>query len=532
MAEKAGPPGPLKGCERMAVLVMAVLCGAAVMELEVLGARIVSPWFGVSLFVWTALITVTLLSLAVGYYLGGRAADRRGSLRLLGLLVGLAGLWLLLTLFLRVPVLRAAVGLGVRGGALAAALLLFGPPLTLLGMVSPFCVQLILKDLRESGRTVGRLAALSTVGSFAGTLVTGFWLIPAFHVSQILAGSAFLLLALCALALTAASRRHAFALLLPLPAVLFLGRPPLARVVQPNGTKAEVVCREGSFYGQISVVDYTFPPRHTREMLIDGIIQGGIDVVDGQPIYPYTYALERAALTYNPGARRALVIGLGPGCVPARLARHGMTGDVVEIDPKVLDLAKRFFGFSEGAFTVVLDDGRTFLEKTSEKYDLVFLDAFSAENEPTYLLTQEAFRSMLRALNPGGVLAINLSGLAPGPGADNTALDSVMRTMATVFEETHAFMLAGAQSHSTIGFTLVGRVPGGHAAAAAAQALPVHPMALPALEGLLERMYSPKEGSGAVYTDDWAPIEAQAAEVKLLWRRAEIAATPAEILLD
>lgn len=518
--------------DRALLLAAAGLCGAAVMVTEVLGARIVGPWFGASLFVWTGLITVTLLSLTAGYYLGGRTADAGGTLGRLGWLVAGAGGWLLLLPLLRVPVLKAAMGLGLRTGALLAALLLFAPALTLLGMVTPWSVKLFLRDVAQTGRTVGRLSALSTLGSFVGTVATGFWLIPAFHVDQITAGLALMLLAVAA-GLLARGFRRSLPVLLMLPPLAFLQVPPLRRVVLPSGTVAEVVARRGSFYGQISVVDYSFGATRTRELLIDGIIQGGVDLADGRSIYPYPYAMEAAALASSPAAKRVLVIGLGAGVLPTRLAAYGMTGTVVDIDPEIADMAQRHFGFRPGAFQVVLSDGRPFLETTRERYDLVLLDAFSAENEPVHLMTAEAFQSIRGVLNPGGALVINCQGLGPDPGVRNPALDSLLKTLGTAFPDVAAFHYPPTWAPgSTVGFILIGHLPGGPQAVAPQALQPVHPSAEPSLEGLFQHAYHPAPGAGSVYTDGWVPLESDGAPIKLLWRRSTVEATPAEILLN
>lgn len=518
--------------DRILLLAAACLCGAAVMVTEVLGARIVGPWFGASLFVWTGLITVTLLSLAAGYYLGGRAADAGGSMARLGWLVAGAGGWLLFLPLVRVPVLKAAMGAGLRAGALLAALALFGPALTLLGMVTPFSVKLFLREVEQAGRTVGRLSALSTLGSFLGTVATGFWLIPAFHVDQITAGLAMALLMVAAILLGRAFRRSLPALLI-LPPLAFLPAPPLRRIILPSGATAEIVARQGSFCGQISVVDYRFGSTRTRDMLIDGIIQGGVDLADGRSIYPYPYAVEEAALASSPAAKKVLVIGLGPAILPNRLAAYGMSGTVVDIEPRIEDFARQHFGFRPGAFQVVLADGRTFIEGARERFDLVLLDAFSAENEPVHLMTSEAFRAIREILSPGGSLVINCQGLGPDPGAKNPALDSLLRTLGTAFPDVAAFYYPATWTPgSAIGYVLIGHLPGGPHDAVPPALLPAHPMAAPYLEGLFQHPYRPGPGAGSVYTDGWVPLEADGAPIKLLWRRATVDATPAEILLN
>jgi len=512
-------------------LVAAVLCGAAVMEVELLGARVLSPWFGVSFFVWTSLITITLLSLAAGYFAGGRLADQRASLKTLSVLVGVSGLFLLAVPLCRAAVLKASAGLGIRAGALVAAGVLFGPSLVLLGTVTPFAVKLLLKDMKNTGRTVGKLSALSTFGSFAGTLATGFWIIPSFHVDQIASGTSILLLALASSLWMAAGGKKA-AVLLVIPGFFFLKAPPLAEVVQPNGTKASVVCREESFYGQIAVVDYSYLDKRTREMLIDGIIQGGIDAVSGEPIYPFTYYLEQAALSHNPSARTALVIGLGPATMCNRLSKYGISGTVVEIDPKVAMLAEKYFNFVPAGFKVAIEDGRTFLERGGGNYDIVLLDAFSAENEPAHLLTVEAFESVKKKLNPGGVFAINLSGLAPGPGVDERVVDTVIRTLRSVFPRTFAYHSGFESAGGTISFTLGGMLPSGNVTTEGFVPLPVHPMAQPIVSGFMRNVYDVPSAQGPIYTDGWVPLESQGAEIKIKWREGEISSTPREILLN
>lgn len=155
------------------------------MVIEVLGSRVLGPFFGVSLFVWTSLITVTLVALAAGYAIGGRWCDRRDSPDGLYLILLAAGFLVLLVPWLKPVVLKASLPLGLRWGALASALLLFGPALFLLGCVSPYVIKLAAREMQHLGETVGAYYAASTAGSVAGTIVTGFFLIPTLGVNRI-----------------------------------------------------------------------------------------------------------------------------------------------------------------------------------------------------------------------------------------------------------------------------------------------------------------------------------------------------------
>lgn len=178
-------------------------CGAVVMAFEVLGSRVLAPFFGGTIFVWGSLISVFLAGLAVGYYGGGKAADIRPSNRVLGLIVLFPALWLLLF-----PLFQKAVltwifdaDLGERSGPLLAALVLFFIPAVFLGAVSPFTVKLRLFNLQKTGETVGSLYALATIGSLAGTLLTSFYLITLAGVGLLITLEGLLLLALSLLLL-------------------------------------------------------------------------------------------------------------------------------------------------------------------------------------------------------------------------------------------------------------------------------------------------------------------------------------------
>jgi MFS family permease len=218
--------------------------GAAVMVIEILGTRVIGPVFGVSLFVWSALLAVTLGSLAVGYYAGGALVDRHPRRQILGLLVAGSGALLGLTPLLRRPVLLCSESLGARGGALLSAFLLFAPALAALGAVGPVVVRLATEDYRAAGRRVGSVYAISTAGSLIGTLVTGFELVPAFDVDRILLGTAVLLVLLGAVPLALRGRPAALLALL-LPGISLAApapRLPAGIVIVERAQRNVVVC--------------------------------------------------------------------------------------------------------------------------------------------------------------------------------------------------------------------------------------------------------------------------------------------------
>ena len=141
------------------------ISGASVLALEILGTRILGPFYGVSIFLWSALITVTLAALSTGYFIGGWWADRGVKFERLSLLLAGAGIWLFIVPLIKRPVLSLIEPLGLRLSVLLGATILLFLPLTLLGMISPYAIKLKTTHLNEIGRSAGNLYAISTLAS-------------------------------------------------------------------------------------------------------------------------------------------------------------------------------------------------------------------------------------------------------------------------------------------------------------------------------------------------------------------------------
>lgn len=426
---------------KVLLIVTPLVTGAAVMMIELLGTRIISPYFGVSLYVWTSLITVTLVALAGGYWCGGHIADRKKKAGFLYLLISLAGFFLLFIPGLKKTFLVLSSHLGLRVGSLAGSFLLFFLPLFLLGAVTPYLVRLYAHDLGHIGKVVGHLYAISTAGSFAGTVLTGFVLIPHFKNESILLLVSATLLALpLAYWLFFREKKGASGLLpvilaaLAVPIVLsrLHAGPQGDQVI--NQTRFHIVAEENSAYGQIKVIDAN---DRFRILVLDGLTQNAIDLSSGLSVHAYTYALQLIARSYNPGGRTALAIGLGAGTVPSELRRDNFVVDCVEINPVMARVSEKYFGFNPAGLNLEIQDARYFVRNCRKKYDLIFLDAFNGDSVPEHLLTLEMFQDLKRLLNPGGVLSINFFGsLAP---EHSFGTCSLARTLQQVFVQVVAF---------------------------------------------------------------------------------------------
>lgn len=491
----------------------ALVCGAFVMVIEVLGSRVIGPFFGVSLFVWTALITVTMVALAAGYWAGGLLSGRGRSADLLYGLIAGAGAGALAVPLIKQTVLVAAVGLGLRTGALASAMVLFGPSLFCLGCVSPLLVRIAAREIRTVGRTAGRLYALSTLGSVAGTVLTGFLLIAWLGVDRIflLTGGSLLLLGCSWLFF-----RHRWA---ALPLLLF----PLAWVAvevnagaQPLGDGVSSLERVETFYGTLRVVDRVSPEQHRRELLIDGQLQGALDMRSGLPLSPIMYFLAFLPPSVNPAGRDCLVVGLGAGLVPRWYAGLGGHTEVVEINPEVVRLARERFDFPP-QIPVTVTDAREFLARPGRRYDFLILDVFNGDTTPDHLLSLEAFRLAKSRLAPGGVLALN----AAGSLRHETAMTrSILRTLREVFATVEAYPLFSPEEEPGWGNIAVIAHDGRPAAGRRPLVPPesVHPDLYSLVETYISRPAAVPEAEGAiVLTDGYNPFD-----VRDLWLKEQV----------
>lgn len=512
------------------LLFSAALSGALVMVVQVLGSRIIGPYFGVSLFVWTALITVTLLSLAAGYAMGGRLADRHPTPDWLYGIIVVAGLLVALVPFFKLPVIEATTALGLRAGAFVSASILFGPPLILLGCVSPFVVRIAAADWQHLGRTVGLFYAVSTAGSFAGTAVTGFYVIAYVGVSKAfyLCG---LLLCLLGVVYFVAFRARMLAPIVLVPfALAWVGEDPLPSVQMADGTQASLIDQGDSFYGNVKVVEYRGAAGQTREMMIDGLIQGGIDAATGQSIYEYAYLMEHLPFAAKPDIKTALLIGLGPGAVVRGYQQRGINTDVVDIDPLVVSMAEKHFGFRPQR-AVIVADGRTMLREPGPRYDAIVMDVFNGDITPGHLLSREAIEQVRSRLSPDGVFAMNLIGsLAP----DSRLLPAVVHTLRSQFSDVVAFPLFDASKPESASGNLVILARNGSldGALGVKSIGGVHPFAQAGVEAALAQGVRLADPAGALLlTDDYNPLDVFDAALHEGVRQTILKTTPVAILL-
>lgn len=397
------------------------VCGALVMIYEIIGSRIVSPYIGTSTYVWTSLIGVILGALSLGYWLGGKLADRKPDLKILAFVIFSAGGLVALTIFLKDAVLFAIVriSLGLEFKSFVAALVLFAPASVLLGFVTPYAVKLKMLSLADSGKTVGRLYALSTVGSIFGTFLAGFVLIPFVGSTRTLYLIAAILIGLSVLLVPFTFKKFNSAVLILLvvgigasETKIFYLRQVLnyqdidteysrLRIYEPeglrNGKKTRVLAFDPRFFQSVMYLD-------SDELALD---------------YAKFYHLLRH---FKPDFQKTLLIGGAAYSFPKDYLQRYKNAemDVVEIDPQMTEIAKQYFRLEENPrLKSIHEDGRFFLNRAETgKYDVVLMDAFgSLFTVPFQLTTIETVAQINRVLKDDGIAILNLGGAIEGKSA-------------------------------------------------------------------------------------------------------------------
>lgn len=488
------PPALTTGLRRYLFLT-AALTGAAIMIVEILGAKMLSPYVGLSHFVWTAQIAVTLVALACGYYFGGRWADRSQNPGRLYLAIAVAAAYLAVTVLICEPVAFWGLDFNLAVGSLLAAMILFFVPLALLAMTGPFLIRVITADVAGLGGNVGRLTAIGTLGSFIGTLCIGYLMLPLLANSTsmyLTAGGLALISGGYFLGFNRGSRTGAVAPLILLGGISWLATQP----PQNHHAVALERFRGNSHFGQIEVLDH--PDGTYRIYANDFLTQNNYDPVRKQSVSVFTHMLAGLGRAYTTNVQDVLCIGLGVGIVPMDFARHGARVDVVEINPAVAPVAAKFFDLNLDQIHLTIDDGRHFLNRCPKQYDVVVLDAFLGDSSPAHLMTREAFAAMRRVLRPGGVIVINaFCHLEPGQDFFATALN---RTLRSVF--------AGVRMHYNAGQAyLVAADRPQLDFLHPPQFNDVHPQVLAGVKSAFATVIELPSEAGQILTDDFNPVE-------------------------
>lgn len=443
--------------------IVVFLTGACVLVVEVLAVRVLSPYYGNTVFTVSSVISVVLLALSVGYYAGGVMADRQPSMRKFFGLIAASGIVLLLFYAVGtrlLPMLSSA--LSIETGPLVSAGLMFLLPALLLGTLSPYAVKLqaVQSPDRGVGRVAGAIFFWSTLGSITGSLLAGFVLIPNVGVGRVLIAVGVLLVAigLVPLLLLGAGKGRVAASAAGALVLAFSG-PQF--VAQPVASQETTIYRTDGVYQLITIYEGSYLGRPARFLLLDRSESGAMFLDSSDPtdlVYDYTkyHVLYKI---FTPHVTNALVLGGGAYSIPKALLAElpDAIVDVAEIEPSFFDLAKRYFGAADSTrLRNHVEDGRRYLADTRTQYDLIFGDVYySYFSVPPHFTTQEFFALARRKLRPEGVFIANMIGDLSR--RDPSLIMAEIKTFRTVFPNSYVFAVESAERTDQLqNITLVG----------------------------------------------------------------------------
>jgi spermidine synthase len=472
--------------------------GTGSLGAEIAAVRLLAPYFGASTIVWANTIGIVLVALSIGYWLGGRLADRHPNMRGLCLLALAAAGLLALVPFAADPLLDVAVdaldsiSAGAFLGSLIAVLVLVAVPVLLLGAVSPYAIRLAVSAVEEAGTVAGRLYALSTAGSLVGTLLSALLLIPLVGTRR-----TFLIFAL-AIALIAVwglrpVRRYALA---P-AAIAALIALPVGTLKAADTDGGRVIHEAETEYQYARVIEY--PDGHRTLELNEGQAQHSIyypDTVLTGDVWDGHLVLGFAAFEEPP--RRVAILGNAAGTTSRAYEEFfpGTRIDGVEIDGELSEIGREYFDMNNPRLHLYHEDARPFLRRIDAAYDQISVDAYRQPYIPFYLTTEEFFETVRDRLRPGGVLVVN----AGHPEGQDDLEKVLTATIGEVFpnvlrdpiEDTNTLLVASEAPLSAARLRdAAGDLPAGLRGTALAAAARL----------------GPRLRGGEVYTDDKAPVE-------------------------
>lgn len=485
------------------------ISGMTSLAAEFTAERILARVFGTSNLVWSAIIGVILVCLSIGYYLGGRWADRSPRHETLFGILAASAFMLGIVPFISNPILIAAASafdrlqLGVVGGAFAAVLALFSVPSTLLAMASPFAIRLSISDPARAGDVSGRIYAVSTLGSFLGAVLPSVVLIPLIGTTRtVLLFSGLLLLVATLGLILVRGKRAAPLLVLPLTlaALAGLGGAPL------KYTPGQIFETE-SAYNYIEVLEVN---GYRMLRLNDG---QGVHSMYHPDVLFYGGPWEQFLVgpLFNPNfstndVDRIAIIGLAAGTTARQAAviYPQARVDGYEIDPRIVEAANRYFGMADlPNLTVFVQDGRYGLAHSPHQYDIIAVDAYRPPYIPWHMTTREFFQTAVEHLSEDGVLVINV-GRAPN---DRRLIADLAATIGTLLPSVHVMDIPNTFNSMVFATRQPSNVTNLYRNYQALVESPAAPRLLVEATSVTVANMQPAPQDGMVFTDDLAPIE-------------------------
>ena len=436
--------------------IIVFLSGAIGMGLELIAARVLSPYVGSSNVVWTSIIGIILVSMSLGYWLGGKKADKEASGNVLSRLLLGSALFTSIIPLLETIVVKEFAGIvnNLIVAAILCAIIVFSIPSFILAMISPFAVKMKSMQETEIGSLSGRISSLSTIGSITGTFLMGFVLIPNIVVTNINIGITILLVVMSILARDDINKKYilsTISLVVVMIILMFIGKW-VFKLANP-----EILVDTDSQYSRIWVKQINTSKTTYKTLQVDTGLESYIDTETGEmgAMYLRYYDLFEYL---NKDAKSTLMIGGAAYTYPIHYLQkyEDKTIDVVEIDEKMTQIAEEQFGLNtkDERLKIYTQDGRSYLNYSENKYDTILIDAFKGLNAPFELTTYEALIHAKNMLNDNGIVLTNIISSLEGEDADFIKYEYA--TYKAVFDDVKIFQVQDRDYTESQNLILVG----------------------------------------------------------------------------
>ena len=435
------------------------LCGALGMVLELVAARILSPYVGSSNLIWTTIIGIMLTSMSIGYWLGGKIADKRPDLNLLSLFILLGAFFTSLIPVLETLLVKplSETNVSLVFVAIVTSAFVFGIPSFILAMVSPFAVKI--EELSDEGhnnigKTSGRISSLSTIGSIVGTFAAGFLLIPYLGVRVLILIVTIVLYLLAFMIYCDKNKKYCALMVLIL--ICLLGINYYGKYIFEK-ENPDIIVDTDSEYSRIWIKRIETGDASYKAMQVDRGFESYIDQETKQMGATYLYYYDLFDY-FNKNAKSTLMIGGAAYTYPTYYLNkyQDKTIDVVEVDEKMTELAQEQFGLdtTNTRLKIYHQDGRSFLNRTNNRYDTILIDAFKGLSAPFELTTYEALTEAKNLLNDNGMVITNIISGLEGNEADFIKYEYA--TYKAVFPEVKIYQVRDENKEDEQNLILIG----------------------------------------------------------------------------
>lgn len=391
------------------------------MAAELCGAKLLAPVFGSSLYVWSAVMGVTLGALATGYFYGGKLSLKKENLNsVLFKVLLLAAIFILLMPLCESYLLNYLSSFPFTLAVVLSSFVILFLPVFLLGASSPLFIALQTKTQNDSGQVSGTIYAISTFGGIIATFLCGFYLIPQWGLTITLINFGSLLFIAALLLLKIFKVAYLF---------IFFGLFFLN--LKHFYTAEDILYSSESIMGKVEIKDVKRAEGNVRLLLVNKIVQSEMSLLTQKSVSDYIKLLD-AVIINEKAPKRALVLGLGAGLTSNLLVQKGYHVTAVEFDARIIEVAENYFELNKKVRTVC-DDARHFINQSDERYDLVLFDVFKSEELPDHVITQESLAKLKHLLYPNAQVFVNWHGYLKGEIGKGTSV--VYNTLKTSFSE-------------------------------------------------------------------------------------------------